>query len=233
MEGLLLLFLENHKGWQRFGNGSALMKLGLYHFFLQETLVTEACILTAFLSSSRTPLTSHYMVTRESQPESWACMLPTDPPMTLSKYFLKKCPPIWKPNPEAVMWSCVLEHRTSNIRCDVEMVNMVDHNFGNEKDSELETPPTHCSGNGSVWFIVGGLEANLASPPSPQYNYMWIRGVALILPSHHRSLNHTLLWNIWDCELVRLTIDTSVSLLIKVFSWFASREKKTREIQLK
>lgn len=27
--------------------------------------------------------------------------------------------------------------RTSNIRCDVEMVNMVDHNFGNEKPHPL------------------------------------------------------------------------------------------------
>ncbi len=224
MEGLLLLLLENHKGWQRFGNGSALMKLGLYHFFLQETLVTEACILTAFLSSSRTPLTSHYMVTRESQPESWARMLPTDPPMTLSKYFLKKWPPIWKPNPEAVMWSCVLEHRTSSIRCDVEMVNMVDHNFGNEKDSELATHP--------LTVLVMGLYDSLWEDWRPtwqahrHHSIMWIRGVALNLPSHHRGLNHTLLWNVWDCERVRLTIDTSVSLLIKEFSWFASRGKK-------
>ncbi len=190
--------------------------------FPSGNLSNRSLYFDSFLSSSRTPLTSHYMVTRESQPESWARMLPTDPPMTLSKYFLKKWPPIWKPNPEAVMWSCVLEHRTSSISAMWRWLTWL-ITIWNEKDSELATHP--------LTVLVMGLYDSLWEDWRPtwqahrHHSIMWIRGVALNLPSHHRGLNHTLLWNVWDCERVRLTIDTSVSLLIKEFSWFASREK--------
>ncbi len=93
-----------------------------------------------------------------------------------------------------------------------------------KKDSELATHPLTALVMGLYDSLWGGWRPTWQA--HRHHSIMWIRGVALNLPSHHRGLNHTLLWNVWDCERVRLTIDTSVSLLIKEFSWFASRGKK-------